>query len=172
MVSSKRHCKNLFYNFPHDLPLSPWIFKKISGCCDKHRDKFYSRWTKLSAWTFTQWVSLVCYKILAAPVGVLHTHLTTDVIYSHMHKDGSLFYAFQVHVSVTWNRGSRAGSGLGQVTGGTAGDFPSVSSRRDEAGLSQPLLTVRIQAPASPCHTQVPQPHHWQTSPPFFAMIS
>lgn len=110
MSSSKKHCKNLFYNFPCDLPLSPWIFRKISGYHDKHRDQFYSERTKISSWTFT----LVWHKILAAPVGVLHstdTHLTTDVIYSHMHKDGSLFYAFQVHVSVTWNRGSRAGTG-------------------------------------------------------------
>lgn len=57
------------------------------------------------------------------------THLTTDVIYSHMHKDGSLFYALQVHVSVTWKRGSRAGTG--------------------------PWASPWIQAWASPCHTQV-----------------
>lgn len=97
------------------------------------------------------------------------THLTTDVINSHMHKDGSLFYAFQVHVSVTWNRGSRAGTGLGQVTGGAAGDFRFVSSRRGQAGFSQLLLTVSVQAQASPCHTQVHEPHHLQTSPPFLS---
>lgn len=86
-----------------------------------------------------------------------------------MHKDGSLFYAFQVHVSVTWNRGSRAGTGLGQVTGGAAGDFRFVSSRRGQAGFSQLLLTVSVQAQASPCHTQVPEPHHLQTSPRFLS---
>lgn len=73
MASSKRHCKNLFYNFPYDSLLSPWVFRKISGYHDKHRDKFYSKWTKMSAWTFTHWASLGWYKMLAAPVGVLHT---------------------------------------------------------------------------------------------------
>lgn len=171
MSSSKKHCKNLFYNFPCDLPLSPWIFRKISGYHDKHRDQFYSEWTKISSWTFT----LVWHKILAAPVGVLHstdTHLTTDVIYSHMHKDGSLFYAFQVHVSVTWNRGSRAGTGWDRAQEEQM-EISSVSSTRNQAGFSQLLLTVRIlDAGASPCHTQVPEPHHLQTSAPFFVTIS
>lgn len=171
MSSSKKHCKNLFYNFPCDLPLSPWIFRKISGYQWQARRSILL-WVNKN---FLLDLHPVWHKILAAPVGVLHstdTHLTTDVIYSHMHKDGSLFYAFQVHVSVTWNRGSRAGTGWDRAQEEQM-EISSVSSTRNQAGFSQLLLTVRIlDAGASPCHTQVPEPHHLQTSAPFFVMIS
>lgn len=170
MASSKRHCKNPFSNFPCDLPLSPWIFRKISGYHDKHRDQFYSKWTKTSAWPFTPWASLVWNKMLAAPGGAAQhrdTHLTTDVIYCHMHKDGSLFYALQVHVSVTWNRGSRAGTRLGQ-------------EEQLEIFLLSAAEKIKQVCPSSSSssqwgsitlhtHSGVAEPHHLQTSPHFLS---
>lgn len=87
------------------------------------------------------------------------THLTTDVINSHMNKDGCLFYTFQVHVSVTWNRVNKADKELKQMIGRASTDFPFVNSRRNESLFSQLLPAISTQAGTSPSHTQLSKSH-------------
>ena len=127
-----------FHNFPCDLPLSRCIFRKISVYQDNHRDEVYSSWTNPLAWTFSQCASRVRYKLLSVRLCMLAilyyaegTHLTTDVINSHVNEDGCLFYAFQVHVSVTWNRVNKADKELRQMIGRASRDFPFVDSHRN-----------------------------------------